>query len=75
MIRENADNSDILGYLNSFAFSRARGLEDTSVVPWDDIAGICDQWYYLLKVDNPVPLNTELLDSCEKTIQGYLTQR
>ena len=26
MIRENADNSDVLEYLDSFAFSLARGL-------------------------------------------------
>ena len=75
MIRENADSSDILEYLNSFAFSLARGLEDASVVSWDDLAGICDQRYYSLKVDNPVPLNTELLDSCERSIQNYLPKR
>ena len=72
MIRENADNYQELQYLESFAFSLARGLEDSSVVSWDDIAGVCDQRYYSLKVDSPVPLNTELLDRCEKSIQSYL---
>lgn len=72
MIRKNADNFHILQYLESFAFALARGLEDTSVVSWDDLAGICDQRYYSLKVDNPVPLNVGLLDMCEKSIQPYL---
>lgn len=75
MIRENADNYQILQYLEGFAFSLARGLEDTSVVSWDDIAGICDQRYYSLKVNNPVSLNTELLDDCEKSIQSYLPKQ
>ena len=72
MVRDNIDNSDVLEYLESFAFSLARGLEDTSVVWWDDIAGICDQRYYSLKVNNPVPLNTALLDRCERSIQKFL---
>ncbi len=46
MIRENANNSDILEYLDSFAFSLARGLENSSVVSWDNLASICDQRYY-----------------------------
>ena len=46
MIRENANNSDILEYLDSFAFSLARGLENSSVVLWDNLASICDQRYY-----------------------------
>lgn len=72
MIRENADNYKELQYLESFAFSLARGLEDTSVVSWDDVAGICDQRYYSLKNNNPVPLDTELLDRCERSIQSFL---
>lgn len=75
MIRENADKYQILQYLESFAFSLARGLEDTSVVSWDDIASVCDQRYYSLRVDNPVPLNTELLDSCKRSIQNYLPKQ
>lgn len=75
MIRENADNSDILEHLDSFTFSLARGLEDTSVVSWDNIAGVCDQRYYSLKVNNPVPLNTDLLDRCEQSIQAYLPKQ
>ena len=47
MIREYADNSDVLEeYLDSFAFSLARGLENSSVVSWDNLASICDQRYY-----------------------------
>ena len=72
MICENVDNVDILEYLESFAFSLARGLEDASVVAWDDIAGVCDQRYYSLKAGNPVPLNYELLDRCKQSIQPYL---
>lgn len=74
MIRENIDNSEVLEYLDSFAFSLARGLEDMSVVSWDDIAGICDQRYYSLKNNNPVPLNTALLDRCERSIQEFLSR-
>lgn len=73
-IRENVDNQDVLEYLESFAYSLARGLEDASVVSWDDIAGICDQRYYSLKINNPVPLNTRLLDQCEQSIQYYLAK-
>ena len=72
MIRENEDNYQELQYLEGFAFSLARGLEDTSVVSWDDIAGICDQRYYSLRNNNPVPLDTELLNRCEQSIQGFL---
>ena len=72
MIREHPNESDVLEHLDSIAFALARGLEDTSVVSWDDIAGICDQRYYSLMVNNPVPLNVELLDSCERSIQAYL---
>ena len=72
MIRKNADNYQELQYLEGFAFSFARGLEDTSVVSWDDIAGICDQRYYSLRNNNPVPLDTELLNRCEQSIQSFL---
>lgn len=72
MIRENADNYHELQYLEGFAFSLARGLEDTSVVSWDDIAGICDQRYYSLRNNDPVPLDTELLNRCELSIQSFL---
>ena len=72
MIHENADNYQVLQYLESFAFSLARGLEDATVVSWDDIAGICDQRYYSIKNNNPVPLNTELLSRCEQSIQNFL---
>ena len=72
MIRKNADNYQELQYLVGFAFSLARGLEDTSVVSWDDIAGICDQRYYSLRNNNPAPLDTELLNRCEQSIQSFL---
>ena len=72
MIRDYADNADILEYLESFAFSLARGLDDASVVSWDDIAGVCDQRYYSMKHGEPIPLNTELLDRCDRSIQDYL---
>lgn len=72
MIRENEDNHQVLQYLEGFAFSLARGLEDTSVVSWDGIAGICDQRYYSLINNNPVPLNTELLNRCEQSVQSFL---
>ena len=71
MIREYADNSDVLEYLDSFAFSLARGLEDSSVVSWDDIASI-DQRYYSLNNNNPMPLNVKLLNQCERSIQKFL---
>lgn len=69
MIRANADDYHTLQYLENSAFSLARGLEDNSVVSWDDIAGICDQRYYSLKNNNPLPLNTALLNHCEQSIQ------
>lgn len=72
MIRESIDDANTLEYLESFSFSLARGLEDTTVVSWDDIAGICDQRYYSLKNNNPVSLNAALLDQCEQSIQSYL---
>lgn len=72
MIRENVDNHHVLEYLESFAVSLARGLEDTSVVSWDDIAGVCDQRYYSLKNNNPIPLDTELLNRCEQSIRNFL---
>ena len=71
MIREYADNSDVLEYLDSFAFSLARGLEDSSVVSWDDRASI-DQRYYSLNNNNPMPLNVKLLNQCERSIQKFL---
>ena len=72
MIRENVDNYEVLQYLEGFASALARGLEDRSVVSWDDIAGTCDQRYYSLINNNPVPLDTEVLNRCEQSIQGFL---
>lgn len=72
MIRDNPNNSEILAYLESCAFTLARGLVDNSIVSWDDLAGICDQRYYSLKAKNPVPLNEALLNVCDRSIQPYL---
>ena len=72
MIRENADSYEVLQYLEGFASSLARGLEDRSVVSWDDIAGVCDQRYYSLKTNNLVSLNIDLLSQCEQSIQKFL---
>lgn len=72
MIRDYADNADVLESLDSFAFALARGLEDSSVVSWDDIAGICDQRYYSMRNNDPVPLDTALLARCEQSIQKFL---
>jgi hypothetical protein len=62
MIREHVDDSDVLEYLESFAFSIARVLENVSTVDWDEIAGVCDQRYYSLKQNSPISMNTSLLD-------------
>ncbi|HEX4662372.1 MAG TPA: hypothetical protein VH144_02030 [Candidatus Saccharimonadales bacterium] len=72
MIREYKDDSNILEYLDSFAFSIARMLEKSSITNWDDIAGVCDQRYYSLKMGDPVRLNEELLHECEIRIKKYL---
>ena len=72
MIREYKDDANVLEYLESFSASIARIVEDTTVVNWDDITGICDQRYYSIKQGNPVDLNTELLDQCERAISKFL---
>lgn len=74
MIRENVDSYEVLQYLEGFASSLARGLEDRSVVSWDDIAGVCDQRYYSLKNNSPVPLDIEILNSCEQSIKSFLPE-
>lgn len=75
MIRDNEDNVDVLEYLESFAFSLARGLGDTSVISWDDVAGICDQRYHSMKNGKPIPLDDSLLNKCEQSIQKYLPRQ
>ena len=74
MIREYKDDQDVLEYMDMFAFSLARGLEEDSIVSWlwDDLSSICDQRYYSLKMNNPIPLDNELLDKCERSIQKFL---
>lgn len=73
MIRDYSDNADVLEYLESFASSLAYMTDFKGPIPWSNIAGVCDQRYYSMKhSDRPTPLNTELLDDCEKQIQPYL---
>lgn len=72
MVRKYSDDPIILERLASFAFSIARMLENNNIVNWFDIHGVCDQRYYSLQQGNPIPLNTELLDSCERAIKPYL---
>lgn len=72
MIRQYADDADVLEYLESFASSIALILEDKEVVNWFDIAGICDQRHYSLMQGRPIPLNTKLLDVCEQKIKPYI---
>ena len=66
MIREYVDDSDVLEYLESFASSIARVLENVSTVNWDEIAGVCDQRYYSLKQNSPIPMNASLIDPIYK---------
>lgn len=72
MIKEYADDASVLEYLESFALALARGIENTAVVRWDDLAGICDQRYFSLTHDNPIALNCELLDKCDADVKRYL---
>jgi len=72
MIRRYPDDANVLEYLDSFSFSLARMLEASSIVSWDNIAGVCDQRYYSLNQGKPIPLNTMLLDECEQRIKPYL---
>jgi len=75
MIREYRDDDIVLAYLESFACAVGLGINDKTVVNWLDIAGICDQRYYSLRYGDPVPLNTELLDECEKQMRPYLSHQ
>lgn len=74
MIRDYADNADVLEYLESFTSSIAHIVGESNVVNWLDIAGICDQRYYSLKQGTPIPLNTRLLDVCMLQIEPHLAQ-
>ncbi len=71
-IREHVDDADALEYVASTMFSVARILEGSTDIPWDDIAGVCDQRYYSLRNGAPVELNGEPLDPiyryCVETI-------
>ena len=76
MIREYKDDQDVLEYMDMFAFSLARGLEEDSIVSWlwDDLSSICDQRYYALKVSgqDARSLDEKALDKCERSIQKFL---
>lgn len=73
MIREYSDDANVLEHLDSFAMSLAYMTDFKGPIPWMNIAGVCDQRYYSMKHnDKPIPLNTKLLDECEKQIQPYL---
>lgn len=72
MTRQYRDDADVLEYLESLAYSVARGLEDDEVVSWDDLAGVCDQRYYSLKQGEPVDLNDNLLAQNEVRLHKYI---
>jgi hypothetical protein len=74
MIREYRDDANVLEYLESFSSSIARMVENTTVVNWSDLAGICDQRYYSMKNGNPVDLNAELLNKCEDSVKAFLSE-
>lgn len=72
MIKEYKDDANVLEYIESFSASIARMVENTTVVNWDDIAGICDQRYHSIKQGNPIDLNVELLNECERSVKAFL---
>lgn len=74
MIEEYQDNPEVLEYLSSFAFSIARGVEDKTVVSWDDIAGTSDQRYYSIQNGDPIKLDEQLLQKSKDSIKPYLPQ-
>jgi hypothetical protein len=74
MIRDYADDADVMVYLDAFAFSLARMLGG-QIVDWDAIAGTCDQRYWSLGGSQPIPLNTKSLDRCERQIQRYIPSK
>jgi len=74
MIREYKDDPNVLEYLESFSASIARMVEDTTVVNWDDITGVCDQRYYSIKQGDPVDLNVDILDRCERAVKTFLSE-
>lgn len=71
MIREYADDANVLEYLESFTSSFVHIFHD-DIVSWSDIAGVCDQRYYSLKQGTPIDLNDTLLTECEHKIEPYL---
>lgn len=73
MIRDFADNSEVLEYIESLCFSIARILEKQSVVEWGELASICDQRYYSLKeygVADAKPLDVARLGSLYKKYES-----
>lgn len=74
MIRQYADDAEVLEYLESFAFSLARMTDGAVVVRWDDIAGVCDQRSHALKLGEELPLDLALLDKCERDARGIVAK-
>ena len=72
MIREYADNPDVLEYIETFTTSLAQILGDNSTVAWLDLAGVCDQRYYSLRQGNPITLNTTVLDAHYTAVLDYI---
>lgn len=69
MIRDYANDANVLEYLDSFCFSLARLFEESKLVDWDTLASICDQRYYLLKNEASVAIpafNTAILDKMHR---------
>jgi hypothetical protein len=72
MIREYKDDAKVLQYLESFSASISQLVGSVAVVNWDDITGVCDQRYYSIQQGDPIDLNNEILDHCERAISGFL---
>lgn len=73
MIRSYGDNADILEYLEGLTVSIGFMMKkEDYIVNWLDISSVCDQRYYSIKIGKPRPLDTEMLDECEKKIQPFL---
>ncbi len=72
MIREYKDDANVLEYLERFSTSISRLVGSDAIVNWDDITGICDQRYYSIRQGEPIDLNIELLDQCERMISVFL---
>lgn len=72
MIREYTDDAHVLEYLERFSASISQLVGSAAIVNWDDITGVCDQRYYSIQQGDPIDLNNEILDQCERAISGFL---